>query len=147
MARVSLDDGVVVDVYTTHAEAGSEDDDDAVRAAQFEQIAVYMEENSAGNAIIFGGDMNLHTDPADADHPDDYGVWQAFLESTGLIDVCDALSCPEPERIDKFAYRNGGGVELEPLLWQFEAEKFIDPEGEPLSDHEPLLVRWRWSAD
>jgi hypothetical protein len=147
MARVSLDDGVVIDVYTLHAEAGSEDDDDAVRAAGYEHLADYIERESAGNAIILGGDTNLHTDPADPDHPDDYGVWQAFLERTGLIDVCDALSCPEPERIDKFAYRNGGGVELEPLLWQFEAEKFTDAQGEALSDHEPLLVRWKWKAD
>jgi hypothetical protein len=27
-------------------------------------------------------------------------------------------------RIDKFAFRSGEGIELEPLSWKFEVEKF-----------------------
>jgi hypothetical protein len=54
--------------------------------------------------------------------------------------------CAEPARIDKFAYRSSDAVELEPLVWRFEAEKFRDAAGAGLSDHEPLLVEWRWNA-
>jgi hypothetical protein len=147
MARVELGEGAVVDVYTLHAEAGGEQADNEARAAGFELLAAYIEQNSAGHAIILGGDTNLHTEPdsEDADDREDARVWAAFIERAGLVDVCDALTCADPTRIDKFAFRSAGDVELEPLAWQFEVEKFVGPEGEPLSDHDALLVRWSWS--
>jgi hypothetical protein len=147
MARVELASGLVLDVYNLHADAGSETSDIAARTAGFEQLAAYISEHSDGHAIILGGDTNLHTDP-DSDDPldrEDAAVWETFLARTGLADVCDTLDCEDPTRIDKFAFR-GGGIELEPLSWQFEVEKFRDAQGEPLSDHEALAVRWRWSA-
>ncbi len=145
MARVELKPGVTVDAYTLHAEAGGEADDNKARADGFDQLAVYIQKNSAGHAIILGGDMNLHTEPNsdDAGNREDARVWAEFLQRTKLTDVCDALKCADPTRIDKFAFRSIG-VELEPLSWQFEAEKFRDAAGEDLSDHEPLLVKWRW---
>lgn len=148
MARVELDSVAGIDVYTLHAEAGGEEDDNAARAQGFDLLAAYIEEHSAGRAIILGGDTNLHTDPAsdDPDDREDARVWEAFLQRTGLVDVCDALDCPEPDRIDKFAFRSNGGIELEPLSWTFEAERFVDQTGEALSDHDPLAVRWRWAA-
>lgn len=147
MARVELKPGVTVDVYTLHAEAGGEPGDNKARADGFDQLAVYIQKNSAGHAIILGGDMNLHTEP-DSDDPDnreDARVWAEFLQRTGLTDVCDALECAGPTRIDKFAFRSGP-VTLEPQSWQFEAGKFRDASGEDLSDHEPLLVKWRWTV-
>lgn len=146
MARVELVSGVTVDVYTLHAEAGSEDEDDTARAASFDDLAAYIEQQSAGHAIILGGDMNLHTDATDQDHPEDLGVWQAFIQRTGLTDVCDALQCADSTRIDKFAFRNSDTITLEPLSWQFEADKFKDAQGDTLSDHDPLRVAWHWSA-
>ena len=63
-----------------------------------------------------------------------------------VTDACDALDCPEPGRIDKMAYRSGGGVELEALSWNFETDVFVGPDGEHLSDHEALAVRLRWRS-
>jgi len=148
VARVELAPGQIVDVYTLHADAGSEDADNTARASGYEELAAYIEQNSEGHAVIIGGDTNLHTEPGsdDPDHREDARVWAAFLDRTSLVDVCDALSCDDPARIDKFAFRNGGGIQLEPLTWTFEAQKFRDASGEPLSDHDPLLVKWRWSA-
>jgi hypothetical protein len=149
MARVELAEGVVVDVYTLHAEAGGEAADNEARAAGFEQLAAYIEEQSEGHAVIIGGDTNLHTEPdsEDPENQEDARVWATFLDRAGLVDVCDALDCSDHTRIDKFAFRSDGGVELEPLSWQFEVEKFVDAAGEPLSDHDALAVRWRWSAN
>ncbi len=148
MARVELASGVIVDVYDLHADAGSGEADSAARTAGFVQLAAYIQEHSAGHAIILGGDTNLHTNPGSDDRFDreEAMVWETFLARTGLVDVCDALNCEDPTRIDKFAFTSGGGVELEPLTWRFEADKFRDAKGEPLSDHDPLAVRWRWSA-
>jgi hypothetical protein len=67
MARVELASGVTVDVYDLHADAGSGDPDSAARAAGFVQLAAYIQEHSAGHAIILGGDTNLHTDPGSDD--------------------------------------------------------------------------------
>ena len=148
MARVELAPGLNVDVYDLHADAGSEDADIAARAAGFKQLAAYIQQHSAGHAVIIGGDTNLHTEPESDDPLDreDARLWETFLAQTGLVDVCDALKCEDPTRIDKFAFISGGGIELEPLTWAFEVERFRDADGEPLSDHDPLAVRWRWSA-
>lgn len=147
MARVEIASGVVIDVYTLHAEAGSEEADKVARAADFEELAAYIERHSAGHPIILGGDTNLHTNPrGDAREREEARVWTRFLKRTGLVDVCDALDCAEPDRIDKFAFRSAGGVTLTPLSWTFEIEKFRDPAGKPLSDHDPLAVRWRWTV-
>jgi hypothetical protein len=147
MARIEVAPGIVVDVYNLHADAGSQEDDKAARIDGYAQLARYIEENSAGHAIILGGDTNLHTDP-DSDRPDrreEAALWQEFLTRTGLTDVCDALDCEDSTRIDKFAFRDGNGVVLEPLSWTFEVEKFVDAEGKALSDHDALAVRWRWT--
>jgi hypothetical protein len=148
MARIEVAADVVVDVYDLHADAGSGEDDKAARVAGFDQLAAYIDEHSRDHAIILGGDTNLHTEPASDDprRREEAELWRTFLERTGLTDVCDALQCAEPGRIDKFAFKSAAGVELQPLSWTFESEKFIGPEGEPLSDHDPLVVRWRWIA-
>lgn len=148
MARVELASGLNVDVYNLHADAGSEDSDMAARAAGFVQLAAYIQGHSAGHAVIIGGDSNLHSDPRSDDPVDreDARVWETFLAQTGLADVCDALHCEDPTRIDKLAFTSGGGIDLEPLARKFEVERFRDADGEPLSDHDALAVRWRWSA-
>ena len=148
MARIELASGLTVDMYDLHADAGSGDSDIAARVAGFEQLAAYIEQHSDGHAIILGGDTNLHTDPG-SDDPldrDDARLWKSFLKRSGLVDVCDALACQDPSRIDKFVFRTGEGIELKPLTWRLEVDEFRDAGGEPLSDHDALAVRWRWSA-
>ncbi|MFP6664717.1 MAG: endonuclease/exonuclease/phosphatase family protein [Deltaproteobacteria bacterium] len=141
-ARTTLADGVIIDVYNLHMEAGGSANDDALRAAGVEQMLAQLNGVSAGRAVIIGGDFNLHTD----DEPDST-TYGHLLEAAGLVDVCAALECPETGRIDKFAFRSGGGVTLEPTSWNFENDVFVSAEGEPLSDHDALAVRFRWATD
>ena len=65
-------------------------------------------------------------------------MFDDFLAATGLTDVCGVLDCgTDADRIDKFLFRSGGGITLEPLDHTFERERFVRPtDGEPLSDHE-----------
>lgn len=142
MARVELAAGAAVDIYTLHADAGGAPADDAARRAGFGELAAWMEEHSAGRAVILGGDTNLHTHAGSGDAE----IWSAFLARTGLTDVCDALDSSDRACIDKFAFRSGAGVELRPLSGAFEREKFRDAEGRPLSDHDALVVKWRWTG-
>jgi hypothetical protein len=137
MARTTLAPGVVVDVYDLHMEAGSDPEDDAARDAGVTQLVESLEGVSAGRPVIIGGDFNLHTD----EEPDGT-QYQRLLDEAGLADVCESLTCPESGRIDKFAFRSGAGVALSALSWHFESDGFMREDGEPLSDHDALAVRF-----
>ncbi|MCZ7536456.1 MAG: hypothetical protein M5T61_11460 [Acidimicrobiia bacterium] len=148
VATVTLADGVVIDVYDVHGEAGGTPMDAEASRSDYQELAEYILESSEGNAIILGGDTNLSTDRSEGDAE----VWDAFLEATGLEDICRAITCAtQPGSIDKFAYRSSAEITLEPLERVVETEKFLAP-GTPdlndgqLSDHEAISSRWRWTA-
>lgn len=148
MVRMTLADGVEVDVYTLHAEAGGTEQDQQLQEDDFEQLAAFIEANSEGRAIILGGDTNLHTesDHADASGDADTQIWADFLDTTGLTDACHAVDCPDRSEIDKFAFRSGDGVDLTALTHDLPRDTFKDPQGEDLSDHPPLVVTFAWEA-
>ena len=43
-------------------------------------------------------------------------------------------------------YRSGDGVTIAALEWKNEAPTFTRDDGEPLSDHDPVLVRFELAA-
>jgi poly(3-hydroxybutyrate) depolymerase len=144
VARTELAPGVEVDVYNLHAEAGNTPADMTYIAEDFEVLADFMATHSAGRPVLVGGDFNLHTDRVFHGQ-----VFDDFLAATGLTDVCGVLDCgADADRIDKFVFRSGSGVVLEPLDHIFERETFVRPtDGAPLSDHSPLHVPFRWRLD
>ena len=150
LTRLELADGVVVDLYDLHGEAGGGPEDQALQVEDFEQLAAYVNEHSKGHAVILGGDTNLHTDPPGEDaHEDsadgeDLQIWNDFLEATGLTDSCEATDCDDPGRIDKIAFRSDGGIELTPTSHAFQTDVFVDEQGEDLSDHQALEVEFGW---
>lgn len=145
-ARTTLAKGVAVDVYNLHADAGGGVNDFEARAANFVQLAEFINKHSAGRAVIVGGDMNLRTG-SDAVRPADVQIWNKFRADTGVSDVCDAVACgADFWRVEKFGFRSGNGIPLKPLTHRFEREKFTREDGEPLSDHPPLAVTFRWQA-
>jgi hypothetical protein len=139
VARTFFGGDAGVDVYNLHGEAGSSPDDVRIRGEHMTELAAFVNEFSAGRAVIVGGDFNLHTDRAP-----DSEVFETLLRATGLTDVCAALDCPEPGRIDKFLFRSGTDVIVEPRSLRFELAEFASDEGEPLSDHDALAVRFTW---
>lgn len=142
VATHELAPGVEVDVYNLHAEAGGTAEDDRLNAQDLSELAAFIADHSPGRALIVGGDTNLHTDP---DNPE-AGVWQEFSSSTGLSDVCAVVDCGEDSAaIDKFAFRSSDSILIEPLSHRFERDEFVRSDGAPLSDHDPLAVRFRWS--
>ncbi len=136
---LTLAEDVTVALYTLHMEAGGVDT--ALRADDLDQLAAYMEANTPG-AVLIGGDWNLNYDEA----PDGEQL-RAFMEETGLQDVCDVVDCgADDDVIDRFLFRSGDDVTLTPTSHQFERRTFADPAGAPLSDHDPLAVEWSWST-
>jgi hypothetical protein len=146
---ITLAEGVDVDLYTLHAEAGGTAEDQRLQVEDFDQLATYIEEHSAGRPIILGGDTNLHTD---SDHPDgsngaDTRIWADFLARTGLVDTCTAaVGCDDTGAIDKIAVRDGAGVTLRPASHAFPRDRFTDAAGDDLSDHPPLVVEMAWES-
>jgi endonuclease/exonuclease/phosphatase family metal-dependent hydrolase len=147
VATFELDEGVFVDVYTLHAEAGEGPEDQPVQVENFDQLAAFVTEHSEGHAVILGGDTNLHLEPDHDQREGDTPIWEGFLAATGLTDVCDEVECPEPGAIDKVAYRNEAGLTLLPLSFEHLNETFSDDAGEDLSDHPPVAVEWTWTAE
>jgi hypothetical protein len=141
MTRTTFAPGVTADVYDLHGEAGSTPNDDILRDADITQLSTFIQTFSTGHPIIVGGDFNLHTDT----EPDST-QFNRLLAETGLQDVCAALSCPQPGRIDKFLFRSSDAVTITPLSWHFETEVFVDGDGAQLSDHEALAVRFGWAV-
>lgn len=145
MAAMEFAPGVTIDIYTLHAEAGSTEKDQTLQVADYQQLSAYILAHSAGHAIILGGDTNLHTEAAE-----DLTIWNDFLQSTGLIDVCKTLACTATDNleIDKFTYRDNASISITPLTHAFPRSKFVRPtDGAALSDHPPLTVRFRWTAN
>lgn len=143
VATHELAPGVEVDVYNLHGEAGGTEKDWELSAAGFKQLAEFIKKHSEGRAIILGGDTNLRTTPGHADKP----IWDEFLAATGIVDVCAVVDCGnDAGEIDKFAFRSSETLTIEPLSRRFEREKFVRPDDmAPLSDHDALAVRFRWT--
>jgi len=141
VARTTLARGIAVDIYDLHMEAGGDPEDDQLRDAGVTQLAAFIDGYSAGRAVIVGGDFNLHTDGEP-----DATIFQRLLAQASFTDACAALSCPDPGRIDKFLFRSNGTVTITPLSWRTEDDLFVDPSGAPLSDHDPVAVRFAWSV-
>jgi endonuclease/exonuclease/phosphatase family metal-dependent hydrolase len=136
---LELDEGVSIELYTLHAEAGR--DDTALRGEDMDQLAAHLA-TIPDRAVIIGGDWNLEY----ADDPDGEQL-RGFLEQTGTSDVCDVVDCgADADIIDRFVFRSGDDVTLTPTSHAFERETFVDGTGRPLSDHDPLAVEWSWSA-
>ncbi|MCU1372054.1 MAG: Endonuclease/exonuclease/phosphatase [Ilumatobacteraceae bacterium] len=134
---LGLDEGVTLDLYTVHLEAGGEDS--ALRGADLDQLAKRLADEEG--AVILGGDWNLNY----ADDPDGDQL-RGFLEETGLRDVCDVIDCgSDDDVIDRFLFRSGDDLQIEPTAHRFERDRFADAQGAPLSDHDPLAVDWRWT--
>jgi hypothetical protein len=53
-----------------------------------------------------------------------------------------ALACGD-ERIDRFLFRSGQSLRLQPTRWELD-ETFVDGAGQDLSDHLALAVDFAW---
>ncbi len=138
--RLHLGDGLTIDLYNLHADAGADRYDIEARRLQFEQLRDRILAESAGRAVIAGGDTNLA-----ATRGGDMVTLDRFLRDTGLVDVCRALGC-RSDRIDRVLVRSGDRMQLRALGWRV-ADEFIDANAAPLSDHEAVHVDIGWRFD
>src|SRR3954451_578656 len=78
--RVRLAEGVYVDFYNLHTNAGTNAGDETSRAANLSQLTAFIADHSAGNAVVVMGDTNTrYTRSAD--------TIGAFVADNGLTDA------------------------------------------------------------
>ncbi|HAA56284.1 MAG TPA: hypothetical protein DCE42_16085 [Myxococcales bacterium] len=138
MIRIELAEGLEIDVYNSHLEAGSGEEDKKVRATQVSEIKKAMKEWSDGKAILFLGDTNLKLT-----RDTDKTAITDWLKDLNLTDGCEAVSCAKEGRIDRIFFRSAEQLQLTPKTWKI-PEGFVDEKGTDLSDHEPIVVTFDW---
>ncbi|KAJ7070320.1 Endonuclease/exonuclease/phosphatase [Mycena belliarum] len=157
--RLRIDEGVYVDCYNLHADAGTEAGDETARAANLKQVANYIDTWSTGNAVLVFGDTNSRYTRTDD------GI-RVFKTQNGLTDAwvqdieggtypaagANALLCPngvptdaDCEVVDKVLYRGSALVALTNTGFFYDTARFLSPDLKTLTDHNPVRVGFAWT--
>jgi hypothetical protein len=160
--RERLAEGVYVDFYNLHTNAGTNDGDEASRADNPNQLTAFIKTHSAGNAVVVMGDTNTrYTRTADtiAEFASSNGLTDAWVQlirgGTPPAKGSDALVCDQSgatvpntcEVVDKVLYRGSKLVSLNAASYNNEHAKFLTDDGLMLSDHDPITVGFTWSRN
>ncbi|GIE87573.1 hypothetical protein Are01nite_40530 [Actinoplanes regularis] len=155
-ARVRLAEGVYVDLYNLHTNAGTNDGDLASRADNLSQLTSFIGTHSNGNAVVVMGDTNTRytrTGDTIAEFVAANGLTDAWveLERGGVAPAkgSDPLLCAEDtcEVVDKILYRGSRFVGLRATAYHNEHASFLTGAGLMLSDHDPISVGLSWTTD
>ncbi|KAE8151659.1 Endonuclease/exonuclease/phosphatase [Aspergillus avenaceus] len=155
--RVRFHEGVYVDFYNLHADAGSKDDDVKARSANLQQLADYIGTNSVGNAVIVFGDTNArYTSSGEnirvfGSEQNMKNPWvELILNGVEPTEGTDPWMCDNPtanntcETVDKIFYRGSPTLELSTTFWSYVGTKFLY-DGHILSDHNPVASNFTWT--
>ena len=149
--------GQLLDVYTTHKEAGKNPEAMASKRKQAEEMVQFVRANSnPEGAVIVLGDFNLRFKkpgtegtgipaiaPERFDDLEYYDIIGAICASLNLKDMCTELTGEPYEHVDHILYRSGAKSTLTPLTYQHDGPEFYDDEKKPLSDHEPVIGKFK----
>ncbi|WP_255657503.1 jacalin-like lectin [Actinoplanes sp. L3-i22] len=158
--RVRLAEGVYVDFYNLHTNAGTNDGDLASRADNLSQLTTFIGSHSNGNAVVVMGDTNTrYTRSGDtiADFVANNGLTDTWvkLKRAGVPPVkgTDALLCDESaitdtcEVVDKVLYRSSKFITLNATAYHNEHASFLTSDGLMLSDHDPISAGFSWTTN
>ncbi|MEU9465724.1 jacalin-like lectin [Streptomyces avermitilis] len=158
--RERLAEGVYVDFYNLHTNAGTSDGDEASRADNLNQLTSFISTHSNGNAVVVMGDTNTrYTRSADtiAEFAAANGLTDAWVKlirgGTAPAKGSDALVCDQTgatvpntcEVVDKILYRGSKLVTLNATSYNNEHAAFLNSDGLMLSDHDPITAAFSWS--
>jgi Jacalin-like lectin domain len=160
--RERLAEGVYVDFYNLHTNAGTNDGDLASRADNLNQLTAFIQTHSSGNAVVVMGDTNTrYTRSGDtiAEFAAANGLTDPWVQlvrgGTPPAKGSDALVCDQTgptvpntcEVVDKVLYRSSKLVSLNATSYNNEHAKFLTDAGLMLSDHDPISVGFTWSRN
>jgi endonuclease/exonuclease/phosphatase family metal-dependent hydrolase len=157
-SRIRIDEGLYVDFYNAHPNAGTTDADLAARRSNITQLSQYILQNSTGNAVVVMGDFNCrYTRSGDN--------IRELIQNNGMTDAwiklirndnyppigAPAITCQFPnltnpcEVVDKIFFRSNKLINFTPSNYSVDDPDFVTPSGESLSDHYPLTTTLTWS--
>lgn len=156
--RVRLAEGVYVDFYNLHTNAGTASADLAARRSNISQISAYITASSAGNAVVVMGDTNCRYTRAE-DNIRLFGTANGLTDTwIQLIRGGDVPAAGSPaivagtvpkntdEVVDKIFYRGSRLITLTPSNYRLDDPAFYHPTtGKALSDHWPVFTNFNWS--
>ncbi|NLN93533.1 MAG: hypothetical protein GX130_09545 [Candidatus Hydrogenedens sp.] len=138
---------MILDVYTTHIEAGKKPASMSARKGQAEEIVAFVNKHTAPeNNLIILGDFNMRPSrgPEDKEANKDNArvyVFDWLKETLDLRDASDEFNGPVGREIDRILFRPGKACTMEVLHWQQDDPDFYHADGTtPLSDHSPLFA-------
>ena len=141
-AVIEIADGVYIDFYVLHAEAGSDPDSGLARTDNFRQLAELINNRKYDRAVIVAGDYN-----AGFVHRAEDGLFENLIEPAGLKDCWAEIynngnyhynggigwSPSLYETVDRVMFKSGGGVELSAESLQY--IEYTNEKGETYTDH------------
>lgn len=157
-SRIRIDEGVYVDFYNAHPNAGTATADLSARRSNITQLSQFITQNSVGNAVIVMGDLNCrYTRTGDnirelITNNELTDTWIQLIRNgnipaLGSTDlVCQFPNMTNPcEVVDKIFYRDSKFIDFTPTYYQLDNPDFVTDDNQPLSDHFPLLTNFSWS--
>ncbi len=144
---LDLGDGVLVDFYDIHADAYGDSGSREARRDNFRQLSELINSKGADRPVIATGDFNTYF----YDNEYDDGLSEYFLEGCGMKEAWVELynngdykdfssfratgveEWGNWNSVEKFFYRDGGGVKVVPESFAYEF--FKNGSGKTLSDH------------
>lgn len=157
-SRIRLAEGVSIDFYNLHPNAGTTDADLSARRANITELSTFIAAHSAGNAVVVAGDTNTrYTRSGDN--------IRELLTANGLTDawveqerggvppaagspalVCDDAAVTNAcEVVDKILYRGNRYITLTLDRYGNDNAAFRSAAGKMLSDHYPIAADLRWT--
>jgi endonuclease/exonuclease/phosphatase family metal-dependent hydrolase len=151
-SSVEIKPGYFIDIYNIHTDADTDEQSMAARRSNMAQLSEYIDNISAGKAVIVFGDTNSRY----TRKGDDF--YELLLKPRGLKDawiqnVMDGVIPPigdslmvndlgeKGEVVDKIFFRSGKNVQINASTFKLLLTEFTDSEGNQLSDHYPITSR------
>ena len=157
-SQIEVFEGVKVDFYNVHCNAGGSQESLAARRGNLNQLCTYIVENSEGKPVIIMGDFNSrYTREGDTIFAlQQLGFHDLWIDLVRKGDVPplspDKLKDCDPDRIgfncelvDKVFYRSSADLNITPNSFRVDDERFYYQNNDTLdlSDHWPLFADFR----
>ncbi|KAL1886972.1 hypothetical protein Cpir12675_006793 [Ceratocystis pirilliformis] len=151
--RMRVSEGVYIDMYNLQTDAGMTGKDIDARAANLAQVSEYINKWSIGNAVVVFGDTNSiysRTSDSIGIFQEQNGMKDAWYTLVRKEDGSSDTTCHNPsdtllcELGDKVISRGSELLTLDATTFEYVGKKFLQPNGNVLSDRDPVQVGLAW---
>jgi len=155
LTRFDLGSCLTLDFYNTHMEAGSDTASNELRRRQTLQLIDMVRKHSPReHAVILAGDFNMRQSgqgrkrlqgqyPRDLEGLDRWELFGVISRELGLTNAASLNGGEDGALVDHILYRSGTRLQLAPVAWKRDTQRFIDPAGQSWSDHDPIITTFR----